>query len=195
MDAAERLLLEVGVRSTRIQLEAFTLDSRLPLDSEPERSLSRRLQLGATLTLCVFYLIQHAFGWSLSGLIALQSIDFYRIISGSALITFIGYQWYLPYLKLKGLPAQAASDRHRYLGVIAPVLLYLHSVSLGFAYTFVLGILFVFNTAVGALDKDLIADVERRQSFLRIWLLIHIPLACLVSVLALIHMVYALAYK
>ena len=69
-----------------------------------------------------------------------------RIATGGALIALIGYQWYLPYLRLSGRLAQTAARRHSYLGVLAPVLLYLHSITLGFAYTTVLALLFVVNT-------------------------------------------------
>ena len=111
------------------------------------------------------------------------------------MIAFIGFQWYLPYLRLTGKLAQPAAQWHGYLGALAPVLLYLHSVSLGFAYTFVLSLLFVLNTMVGAVDKTFISNVEQRQRWQAIWLLVHVPSSCLITVLALIHLVYALAYK
>ena len=195
MQGVNDMLLDVGVRPNRVQFDVFTSVGHLAVDTSPERGLAKQLQLIATLTFCVIYLTQGAFDWGLTGLVELQNIDVYRIISGTMLITFIGYQWYLPYLKLKGQPAQVATDRHTYLGVLGPILLYLHSVSLGFAYTFVLTSLFLLNSVVGALDKSLIANVEQRHRYLRIWLLIHVPLACLVSVLAFIHMIYAIAYK
>ena len=111
------------------------------------------------------------------------------------LIAFIGYQWYLPYLRLGADPAQTASKWHSYLGVLAPVVLYLHSVSLGVAYTFVLALLYIINTMVGAVGKISFKNLERRQRFQRILLMVHVPASSLVTVLALIHMVYALAYK
>ena len=79
--------------------------------------------------------------------------------------------------------------------MLAPVLLYLHSVSLGIAYTVVLSSLFVLNTMVGAVGKTSIKNPERRQRFQRIVLLVHVPASCLLTVLALIHMGYALVYK
>ena len=111
------------------------------------------------------------------------------------LLAFIGYQWRLPYLRLAGRLAQTAARRHSFMGVLAPVLLYLHSVSLGYAYTFVLALLFVLNTMVGVADKSLIRDPQRRQRFHRIWLVAHVPSSLVITVLALIHMIYALAYK
>jgi sulfoxide reductase heme-binding subunit YedZ len=125
---------------------------------------------------------------------ALQQLDGYRIIPGSALIAFVGAQWYLPYLRLAGKPAANAVQWHGYLGVLAPTLLYLHSVSLGFAYTVALSSLFVLNTLFGSLDKSLISKLAQCERFQRIWLFTHVPSSCLVTALALIHMVYALAY-
>ena len=195
MQVVQELLLEVGVRPERVQLEIFTQIGHAPLALTQERSLARQLQLIATLGFCVFYLIQSTLDWGLPAVAALQEFDAYRIATGSALIALIGYQWYLPYLRLSGKLAQSATQWHGYSGVLAPVLLYLHSVSLGFAYTFVLSFLFVLNTMIGAVDKTLIRNLEQRQRFQRIWLLAHVPSSCLITVLALIHLVYALAYK
>ena len=100
-----------------------------------------------------------------------------------------------PAARFNQLLAPSALPWHRHLGVLAPVLLYLHSVSLGIAYTFVLSLLFVLNTMIGAVDKTWLRNFEQRERFQRIWLLLHVPSACLVTVLAVIHMVYALAYK
>ena len=205
MLAAREMLLGAGVRPGRIQLEIFTSVGHAPLEPTPKRRTvnvadalayaAKWLQLIVTWSLCAAYLIGSALDWALPDVAALQQSDGYRIATGSLLIAFIGYQWYLPYLRLTGKPAQATTRWHGYAGVLAPVLLYLHSVSLGYAYTFVLSFLFVLNTMVGAVDKTLISSLERRERFQRIWLLAHVPSSCLVTVLALIHLVYALAYK
>jgi hypothetical protein len=203
MEVAQEMLLEAGVKPERVQLEIFTPVGHEPADTRPGRSIAKHLQLIVTLGFCIFYLIQNALDWGLPGVAAVQQFDAYRITTGSLLIAFIGYQWYLPYLRLTGPPAarlnkklaRTAARWHSSAGVLAPVLLYLHSVSLGVAYTFVLSLLFVLNTMVGAVDKTLIRNLERRQRFQRIWLLVHVPSSCLITVLALIHFVYALAYK
>ena len=193
--AALELLAAIGIKRKRVQVEVFTSVGHASRDMPPERGPAKQIQLIATLALCVFYLIQSGLGWGLSAMAAVQQFDGYRITTGSLLIAFIGYQWYLPYLRLTDQPAQTATRYHGYLGVLAPVLLYLHSVSLGYAYTFVLSFLFVLNAMVGAVDKTLINNPEQRQRFQRGWLLVHVPSSCLVTVLALIHLVYALAYK
>lgn len=195
MNAAVAMLLAAGVKQERIQLETFTQIGHAPLARVSEHSVATYLQLLLTLGLCIFYLIQNALNWPLSAMTALQQVDAYRITTGSLLISLIAYQWYLPYLRLTGQLAQTASRWHSYSGVLAPVLLFLHSVSLGFAYTTILALLFVFNTMIGAVDKTFIRNFALRQGFRRIWLLIHVPASCLITVLALIHMVYALAYS
>ena len=128
-------------------------------------------------------------------MIALQQLDSYRITTGSMLLLFIGYQWYLPYLRLTRKPAYTATQRHSFMGALAPVLLYLHSASLGVAYTFVLSFLFLLNTMVGAMDKTLLRNLQQRQDYQSIWLMVHVPSSCLITVLTLVHLVYALAYK
>ncbi|MCH7741627.1 MAG: cyclic nucleotide-binding domain-containing protein [Proteobacteria bacterium] len=195
MQAAQEMLLEVGVNPKRVQLEIFTPVGHERREIVPKLSMAKHLQLIVTLGFCVFYLIQNAFGWGLHSVVALQQIDSYRITTGSMLLAFIGYQWYLPYLRLTHKSAYVATQRHSYTGALAPVLLYLHSVSLGVAYTFVLSLLFLLNTMLGALDKTLAKNLRQREHYQRIWLMVHVPSSCLITVLALIHMVYALAYK
>ena len=85
--------------------------------------------------------------------------------------------------------------RHRQLGVLAPILLFAHSTTLGYAYAAVLSAGFIFNAMIGALDKTLIAETGKRQKFERYWLLLHVPLSMLVTMIVLFHIVYALAYK
>ncbi|MFP6816405.1 MAG: cyclic nucleotide-binding domain-containing protein, partial [Pseudomonadales bacterium] len=205
IQAANEMLLAEGVRPDRIQVEVFTQVGHAPLEFVPalQTRIENQVQLFVTLGLGAFYLIQSALDWGLPALVALQQIDGYRIATGSLLLAFIGHQWYLGFLRLTGPPvtrvnklfAPTATSWHRYLGVLAPVLLYLHSVSLGVAYTLVLSLLFVLNAMVGAVDKTLISSLEHRQIFQRFWLMVHIPSSSLITVLALIHMVYALAYK
>gem|GEM_PF-287194 len=196
MDAAQKMLHEVGVRPQRIQLEVFTSVGHAPLEITPPPSTVQSLPLIVTLGLCALYLLQNVFDWGLPFMAALQESDGYKIITGSLLIALIGYQWYLPYLRLTGdLAAQTASQRHSYVGVLAPMLLYLHSISLGVAYTIVLSLLFVLNTMVGAVGGLAMRNPGRRQRMQRILLMVHVPASCLLTVVALIHMVYALAYK
>ena len=195
MKAAQEMLLDVGVKPRRVQLEIFTPVGHEPLEIVPKRSLARNLQLTATLVFCIFYLIQSALDWGLPSVTAMQQLDAYRITTGSALMAFISVQWYLPYVRLSRKPAHLATQWHSYAGVLAPFLLYLHSVSLGFAYTFVLSVLFLLNAIVGALDKTLVDNLEQRLLYQRIWLMLHVPSSCLITVLASIHIVYALAYK
>jgi hypothetical protein len=194
MEVVQEILSEVGVRRERVKLEIFTDVGHAPTET-PERNVAKSIRLAATMGFCVFYLIQNALGWGHPGLAALQQLDGYSVATGSALIAFIGYQWYLPYLRLTGRSAHMESRWHTYVGVLAPVLLYLHSVSMGFAYTVVLSSLFVLNAMVGAVGKTSIKNLKWRQRFRRVVLLVHVPASCLITAMALIHMVYVLAYK
>lgn len=196
------MLNEAGAKDDRIHLEVFTSIGHAPDEPPEEPRLTARLHMVATLALSVLYLIQSAFGWGLSALVSLQESDNYRIATGSLLLAYIGYQWYLPFKKLtaslttkrfKG--TQTTASWHRYLGVLAPILLYLHSVSLGFAYTFVLALVFVLNAMVGAIDRGMISDVNLRRRYHRFWLLGHVPTSFLITTLAIVHTLYALAYK
>jgi nitric-oxide synthase len=62
MKMAEDLLLAVGVKPERVHLEVFKSVGHAPLNAAPEWGVAKLLQLGATLGLCVFYLLQAALG-------------------------------------------------------------------------------------------------------------------------------------
>jgi ferredoxin-NADP reductase len=195
MQAAQNMLLEVGVKPERIRLEVFTSVGHAPSETTPEPTAAKLLQLVVTMGLSAFYLLQGALDWDSIGMTALQQSNTYLMVTGALLMAFIGYQWYLPFLRLTNQSSPTAPRLHGQLGMLAPILLYLHSVSLGFAYTVVLSSLFIFNTMVGALDKTLIRRHAERQRFQRVWLLVHVPASFLVTGLTLIHLLYALAYK
>ena len=156
--------------------------------------MAKYTQLIVTLGLCVLYLLQSAFEQVLPKVETVQQIDGVRTATGVLLIVFIAYQWYLSYRKLTGQSIQNAARWHGNLGALAPVLLYLHSASLGYAYLFVLSLLFVLNTMVGAIAKVAGGSAEQRRLFQSTWLIAHVPSSCLITVLALMHMVYAFAY-
>lgn len=195
MEAARSMLLDAGVRPARIRMEVFTPTGHAPLALGPEHDKAKLPLAIVTIGLCALYLLQTTYDWAPSSLVALQQIDAYRIVTGSVLIALVGYQWYLPYLRWTRRLAASASRRHLFLGLLAPVALFFHSVSFGFAYTVVLSTLFVSNAIVGALDRNVFRHPEAHRTWHRFWLLAHVPASCVITALALIHMVYALAYK
>ncbi len=192
-----RHLRAAGVKPSRTKVEVFTPVGHAPTELAPGSGGAERWHRIATIALSLAYLLQALLGWTVPPLEALQQIDAYRIATGSALLGLIGYQWYLPSLRWRGRAMETAGHAriHRSLGVAAPPLLYLHSAALGYAYTYLLPLLFIANALVGAADRTLIADPEARRRYFDLWLLVHVPLSFVVTALALIHLVYALAYK
>ena len=195
-DNLTRKLKNSCFQKEKIKIEAFTAVGHAPADPDPTRNAADRWLLAATLGLCSLFLLQGLLGWSWGALSTLQGVFGYQVLTGSTLLAFLAYQWTLPYLRITGQLRRAALPyhRHRQLGVLAPLLLFAHSTSLGYAYATVLSAGFVLNAMIGAIDKTLIAETGKRQRFERFWLLLHVPLSMLVTVLALFHIVYALAY-
>ncbi|MDX1569342.1 MAG: cyclic nucleotide-binding domain-containing protein [Xanthomonadales bacterium] len=196
-DDVRRYLAGAGVKPERIAIERFTPVGHAPEAAREARGIADRLQLWSTIALSAFYLVQALFELAPDWLVGIQEGDGYALTTGSLLLAYVAYQWTLPWLRLRGKLAQTGPHYrwHRWLGPLGPVLLLAHSASLGFGYTVVLPILFVVNAVVGALDKSVIRDPELAFSYQRLWLAIHVPLSCLVTVIMLIHLVYALGYR
>lgn len=154
-----------------------------------------RVWLGAGLLLTAGYVAQAALGLEWLWLVELQREELYKRLSGSVLALYLGLQWRLSYLRTRGRfeAARASLATHRRLGVLAPVLLYAHSVHLGYAYLQLLSVVFLANTALGFLQEPL--KRLRRLWLSSVSLVLHVALSALLTLLAVIHAVVAIYYE
>lgn len=147
------------------------------------------------LALLIGVLAAVASGWRWASLELLQTRPDYRAASGTLLLGFIALQWTLAWRRTHSGARLAADQlrRHRWLGTLAPVLYYLHSTGLGYAYTFALAVVYLANSALGFLNQDTLG--VKSKTFALSWLVAHVLLSCAMTALALFHLWVVVYYK
>ena len=147
----------------------------------------------AGLVLVLAYVAQDVIGLSWQSLARLQTVDAYKYATGSGLLLFVGWQWYLFLARIKGKRIQRLTSFHQRSGVLAPVLFYIHSTQIGYGYLAVLSWLFLGSIVIGMANP--VGMRIRNRPYRVSWLLVHVMLASLIVVLALFHAYIALYYK
>lgn len=150
----------------------------------------------AGLALVAAYLAQDFLGLHWRWLAALQTEDWYKYATGAGLVLYLGWLWSLFARRVNGLRGQDLGQtmlRHEKSAALAPALLYLHTVQLGYGYLLVLSAVFLTAVAVGTASP--VALGIRSRGYLAGWLTAHVMLAALVTLLGLYHGYIALYYK
>ncbi len=183
--STQNSLLSLGVNPKRIAIERF-----VPLSKPTAQGLKPDLiSLGiALLTTALVALV-------LIGARVPDSIQSWQAtfwghwISGSALILFLGTQWWFPIRRWTGTSANVSKPLHwhRRVGAFSPLLLVLHGNSVGVGLLGLLTFTFLCNTVVGVADRSFFRDSRRQMAYLRWWLFPHILLSVILTVLAVYH--------
>lgn len=149
----------------------------------------------AALTLTAAYVTQAALGAQPAPLLEAQGRDLWRQVTGGMLLVFLATQWVMPWLRLSGELGRAARflPGHRLLGAAGPLLLYLHSAKLGYGHLSILGITFLSNVLVAALDP--VALAKRRPVARGAWVVAHVTLSTALIALACHHVVIGVYYE
>src|SRR5688500_11219527 len=113
---SNRVDATIGEAATRI----------IPVQSRDKPSLAY-FKLGSVLLMG--FLLQASLGVSWPALEALQSTIGYKIGSGGLLLLYLGTQWQVPYLRFtrRYTEAQKRVAEHKLVGVLGPLILYLHA--------------------------------------------------------------------
>lgn len=141
------------------------------------------------------FMIQAVGHWRWPWLTTLQSDDGYKQISGLALLAFIAYQWRFSVLRANGEMhrALAMTQRHKWLGALAPLLFYAHAQGFGYAYTQMLGVAF-FAIVVSGLCNSEITRI-RKPWFRPTWIVIHVGLSSALLFLLGYHVYITYAFE
>jgi cytochrome b561 len=128
--------------------------------------------------LIVAYLAQLMLGWRWAWLAEWQEIELYKQLTGLLLTLFFLMQWRLSVARMAAPgPTARLLVLHRDLGTLAPLLLYLHAMTIGYAYIQVMSLAFLGLVALGLLQQPL---ARVNQVWLNsAWLVIHVALAAL----------------
>jgi hypothetical protein len=110
------------------------------------------------------------------------------------LAVLLASQWGLSLARVRrsGRLAKKLYWWHSMLGAAAPLLLLLHSTTLGYGYVMMLSTLFLANVAIGIASPNLLPAL---RPHLLIWTSSHVAISAVVVVLALHHAWTALYFE
>ena len=156
---------------------------------------SRHIDVWLGVSFLIVFSIQHGLGFNLGSLEKLQRDDTYKTGTGLVLLGYLVFQWTLSYFRWKGHRVLSNWSRrwHTKLGLWGLLLFFLHAKDLGFAYTFVLSLVFVGNYALGILAPSQIG--VRRRSYVVPWFLCHVLASVLIVFITACHVCIVAAYK
>jgi hypothetical protein len=123
-----------------------------------------------------------------------QRLGWYKGASGALLGGFVAFQWLLALLRVNRSmrAARALYSWHQTAGALSPVLLFLHSTRMGFGYLFVLSTVYAGNNVLGLVNP---AAFPRLKTFVPFWVVAHIALSVLLTVLIGYHVWTAVNYE
>ena len=140
------------------------------------------------------YLAQLVFGWRWESLAALQANETWKQLTGLVLVLFFVMQWRLSVARMgSAAPATRLLTLHRDQGALAPLLLYLHAISFGYAYIQVMSVAFIGLVALGLLQQPLARLNSNRLN--TAWLVVHVALAAALPLLIGYHAFNAFYYE
>lgn len=131
-----------------------------------------------------------------SWLLELQQQEMYKRWSGLVLAFFIVFQWVLTLTRVvKKFRKHAISMQtiHKWLGAVSPLFFYIHSMALGYGYLLLLSYVFLVNTLLGYFNLDVIKN--NSDALFKGWMIMHVALSIVVSVMMVFHITMVFYYK
>ncbi len=144
----------------------------------------------------LFFLLQDLLELKWMYLEQLQDDQMYRRWSGLGLFTIILFQWSLSLVRViprweeKSFTFYAI---HNWLGALTPLLFYVHSTQLGFAYLFVLSITFFGNFLLGMFNLELLK--AKSKIIFQGWMILHVAMSFFISFITLYHIWVVFYYE
>ncbi|WP_136481295.1 hypothetical protein [Cognatitamlana onchidii] len=148
------------------------------------------------LVLLVAFLLQYVLKLEWEWLYILQEQQMYKRWSGLALALLITFQWVLTLTRTIGKWRKHAMNMqtiHKWLGAVSPLFFYIHSMALGYGYLLLLSYIFFSNTLLGYLNLDVIKN--NSDALFKGWMIAHVALSIIVTILMLFHIVMVFYYK
>jgi len=125
----------------------------------------------------------------------LQQGEFYRQFTGYLLLAYVLLQSRLGIKRMRNRVTNLRKEfqLHKLQGLLGPIIFYIHSIEVGYAYQMLLAFAFLGNCIVGYLSPH--ALPWRNQIYLISWTAIHISLAMLTLILLLFHIFVVYNYS
>lgn len=150
--------------------------------------------VGLILLLAFFvqYFLSLEWGW----LYQLQNDEMYKRWSGLFLAVFILFQWVLSLTRTINKwkkHAMKMQNIHKWLGAISPVFFYVHSMGMGYGYLLLLSYIFFSNTLIGYFNLDVLKS--NSEALFKGWMITHVALSLIVSIMMIFHITMVFYYK
>ena len=129
-------------------------------------------------------------------LFQLQQDEMYKRWSGLFLAIFILFQWILSLtrtVKKWKRHAIGVQNIHKWLGALSPLFFYVHSMRLGYGYLLLLSYIFFSNTLLGYFNLDVIKN--NSDALFKGWMITHVALSLVISIMMVFHVVIVFYYK
>ena len=125
----------------------------------------------------------------------LQAGEIYRQFTGYLLLSYVLLQARLGIKRVRNQTTALRKefDMHKIQGVFGPVVFYIHSVEVGYAYQLLLAFVFLGNCIIGYFSPH--ALQWRNKVYLLSWTITHISLAILTLVLMIFHIYVVYQYS
>lgn len=126
----------------------------------------------------------------------LQQDQMYRRWSGLGLSLVILFQWLLSIVRVVPRWEELSltfKNIHNWLGAFTPLLFYVHSMQLGYAYLFMLSITFFGNFLLGLFNLDLIKTTS--QLVFKGWMILHVGFSFFVTFITIYHVWVVFYYE
>ena len=125
----------------------------------------------------------------------LQSNELYKQLTGFAIFCFILLQWRLSHLRTadRGKAARENLSTHQWLGILAPVLIFIHSTQTGHEHQTALLFLFIATIFTGLFSFHTVK--LKKQWFVMGWTICHITFATATIALLTFHIYVVFWYS
>ncbi|MCI0734368.1 MAG: hypothetical protein L0Y38_11190 [Methylococcaceae bacterium] len=145
------------------------------------------------LLLLAAYLVQDIFALKWPWLAGMQTDENFKRLTGFLLAGYILHQWSLSLDRMKGPGSETKLSRHMAWGAWAPLVFYIHSHQIGYAYLFLLSSVFLANVTIGLLNHEVVGI--HKKWYLVGWMVAHVSLSVMLVLLAGYHGFMAFYYQ
>ncbi len=148
------------------------------------------------LVFLIAYFVQFFLKIEWNWLLEIQQQEMFKRWSGLFLALFIVFQWMFSLTRsVKGLRKYnlTMQNAHKWLGAISPLFFYVHSMHLGYGYLLLLTYIFFFNTLLGYINLDVIKNDG--EWLFKGWMITHVALSLIITILLLFHITMVFYYK
>ncbi|WP_299551277.1 hypothetical protein [Seonamhaeicola sp.] len=148
------------------------------------------------LVFLIAYFFQYFLKLEWNWLFQWQQEELFKRWSGLALMMLITCQWMLTLsrvIKKFRKHAMAMQAIHKWLGAVSPLFFYIHSMGLGYGYLLLLSYIFFSNALLGYFNLDVIRN--NSDILFKGWMIVHVALSIIVTILMVFHITMVFYYK